>query len=159
MFHEGYGKGPKLKPDATSNLNDIFGVEFAKQPTPLPAARPQGAKFAVFAEEAEQPAKPVAKAPALAVNNSFLFGAPTNTSNGASTHASTEAAEEAKQGEGKKFAVFAEEAEPAAKPPAKPKGGKKFAVFAEEAEPAAKPVAKAPALAVNNSFLFGAPTN
>ena len=40
----------------------------------------------------------------------------------------------AKQGEGKKFAVFAEEAEPAAKPPAKPKGGKKFAVFAEEAE-------------------------
>merc|ERR1712195_166937 len=66
MFHEGYGKGPKLKPDATSNLNDIFGVEFAKQPTPLPAARPQGAKFAVFAEEEEEPAakpsaKPVAK--------------------------------------------------------------------------------------------------
>merc|ERR1712195_462799 len=56
MFHEGYGKGPKLKPDATSNLNDIFGVEFAKQPTPLPAARPQGAKFAVFAEEEEEPA-------------------------------------------------------------------------------------------------------
>merc|ERR1712166_1384382 len=99
MFHEGYGKGPKLKPDATSNLNDIFGVEFAKQPTPLPAARPQGAKFAVFAEEEEPAAKPPAKPKG-----------------------------------GKKFAVFAEEAEPAAKPPAKPKGGKKFAVFAEEAE-------------------------
>jgi checkpoint serine/threonine-protein kinase len=115
-----------------------FAVFEGEEPAAAAPVAKQGGgkKFAVFEGEEPAAAAPVAKPAGLAVNNSFLFGEPTNKSSGAPTHATTAAAPEVKQG-----------------------GGKKFAVFEGEEPAAAPPVAKPAGLAVNNSFLFGEPTN